>query len=103
MTWDNDMIDNHSTALSLCPGDCHRLAFVWAGHGTLPTAKGGVPVWSVPATAYQGQYAESNLPVLEGPEALPGYRVIRVGEDGAVSTEVLRVAPPPESLVPPKL
>ena len=77
--------------------------FVCAGHGTLPTAKGGVPVWSVPATSYQGQYAESNLPMLEGPEALPGYRVIRVGEDGVVSTEVVRVAPPPESLVPSKL
>ena len=41
--------------------------------------------------------------MLEGPEALPGYRVIRVGEDGVVSTEVVRVAPPPESLVPSKL
>ena len=62
-----------------------------------------IPVHTVPSTAYQNQTTSQGAgqPCLEGPESLPGFRVICAGgsDSSVLFTEVVRVPLPPETLV----
>ena len=92
-----------------------QVAGIFAGHvhmefsGALKASPGrSVPVHTVPSTAYQNQTTAqaAGQPCLKGPESLPGFRVIRgidpVDQPNAgpgLTTEVVRVALPPDTLV----